>query len=92
MPLGPFQRGQQSRLALRRPRGEQQEHWVVEPGVQEVAEQVDGGPIGPMEIVQGQDQRLPARKRIEQRAHGTQQAVALIRLRCHVAPSRARGQ
>jgi len=38
VPLGPVEGGQQPGLALSGPRGEQQQHRVLESGVQEVAE------------------------------------------------------
>ncbi len=44
---------------------------------EQVREQADGGFVGPVQVVEGEDQRLAGGDGLDERAHGLVQPVAL---------------
>ena len=80
VPLGLVERGLQPSLGLRGARCEQQERGPRDPAVQEAADEVDRGRVGPVEVVESDDERAVCRERLEQRVQRAQQAMPLIGL------------
>ena len=78
MPLGLVERGLQPSLGLRGARCEQQERGPRDRAVQEAADEVDRCRVGPVEVVEGDDERTVCRERLEQRVQRAQQAMPLI--------------
>jgi hypothetical protein len=87
----PLERARQTLRQLARTHGQRQEHRRSRRPAEKRAEQLDRRRVGPVEVIQYEYERLRRRKLLEQRAHRTVAAVALVLWR-QLAPGRERGQ
>ena len=86
-----IERRRQTLRHLARTDGQREEHGSRRWAAEERADQLHGGRVGPVEVVEHEHERLHRRKLLEQGAHRTVAPVALV-LQCHRAVGRERRQ
>jgi hypothetical protein len=86
------QRSSQPRLGLPRSQREQQQRGVRDAAVQQAAEEIDGRGVGPVEIVEREDERPLGGERLEQRVQRPEHVVALVWRGRHRCPEAGRAQ
>jgi hypothetical protein len=85
--MRPLKGNRQTRRHLPGAHRDCHEHGCGRRPAQQGAEQLDGRRVGPVEVVEQEDERPGVGKLLEQRAHGTVAAVALV-LECNPARGR----
>ena len=76
--MGALERGCEPFGHLARAHGQRQEHRCGRRQMEQCAEQLDGGRVGPMEVVEHENERLGPREQLEQLTDGSVAAVALV--------------